>query len=60
MNRYRRWGLAGAVTAVTWQRAELPEEDPVRAGADGFIANPYHYADLIELARNLLARSAKL
>lgn len=47
------------VIAVTSHRAEFPAEEAMRAGADAFIAKPYHYADLIELGRNLLARREK-
>lgn len=45
------------IIAVTSYRSEFPEEDFLRSGADGHIAKPYHYANLIELARAVLARS---
>lgn len=37
-------------------QAEHPDEEAMRAGADAWIAKPYHYADLLDLARALLAR----
>lgn len=43
------------IIAVTSYRSEFLEEDSSLSGADGYIAKPYHYANLIELARAVLA-----
>lgn len=50
---------APRIIAVTSHRHGFLEADVSRAGADGLIAKPYHYAHLIELARAVLARSRR-
>ncbi|MFH1044980.1 MAG: response regulator [Pseudomonadota bacterium] len=44
------------VIAVTSFLSEYSEREALEAGCAGFIAKPYHYADLIDLVRALLAR----
>ena len=47
------------IITVTSYPSEFPEEDFSRSGADGYIAKPYHYADLIDLVRAVLARARR-
>ena len=44
------------IIAVTSYRSDFPARDCSLTGADGYIAKPYHYADLIDLAHEVLQR----
>lgn len=47
------------IIAVTSYRSELPGKECSWTGADAYIAKPYHYADLIELAQEVLGRGSR-
>lgn len=44
------------IIAVTSYRSGFPAKDCSLTGADGYIAKPYHYAHLIDLAHEVLRR----
>lgn len=44
------------IIAITSHRQAFSVDEATRAGVEAYIAKPFHYADLIELAGKLLAR----